>query len=131
MELPTVLVLLLDAQIGLNVSQTTLNEPPPLPPELFRVGQAVALNLEEDISIPRLEGEPLFLYRGHPGRITDPNYMHILTDWVGLENSPWSYAFGFTAVPDDGPCPGLTAITEAEYTIRAKAIAEGKRPTTD
>lgn len=108
----------------------TDNQPPPLPSVLFRVGQAVALNVEDDIDADRGEGEPLFLYRGHPGRITDPNHMHILTDWVGLEESPWSYAFGSTAFPD-GTCHGLTAITEDEYAVRAKAIADGKRRTTD
>ncbi|ALE07815.1 hypothetical protein AL755_13265 [Arthrobacter sp. ERGS1:01] len=96
---------------------------------MFRVGQAVAL-LGDDINVDRREGEPLFFYRGHPGRITDPNGMHILTEWVGFEESPWSFAFGFTAF-HDGTCRGLTAITEEEYAIRAKAIAEGKRPTTD
>jgi hypothetical protein len=117
------------AQIESDASPTTENAPPPLPSELFRVGQAVAL-IGDDISISRLEGEPLFLYRGHPGRITDPNDMHVLTDWVGLEESPWSFAFGFTAFPD-GTCRGLTAITDEDYAIRAKAIADGKRPTTD
>ena len=113
------------------MSHSSENLPPPLPYELFRVGQTVALNLEDDISVDRRDEEPLFLYRGHPGRITDPNFMHILTDWVGFEESPWSYAFGFTALSDDGPCPGLTAITEEEYAIRAKAIGEGKRPLLD
>lgn len=103
----------------------------PLPRKLFLVGQTVALRSPEDIDANEIwhsEGEPLFLYRGHPGRITDPSPMHILVDWAGFEESTWSLDFGFTAT-SKGPCPGLTDITEEEYESRCKEIAEGKRPT--
>ncbi|MDJ0315783.1 hypothetical protein CVV68_01210 [Arthrobacter livingstonensis] len=107
------------------------NESEPLPPELFLIGQTVALRSSADLDANDIwhnDGEPLFLYRGHPGRITDPNLMHILVEWAGFENSDWSLAFGFTASAK-GPCSGLMAITEDEYDRRCKEIAAGKRPT--
>lgn len=102
-----------------------------LPIELLLVGQAVAFRSSEDVDAADVwhnEGEPLFLYRGHPGRITDACPMHILIEWAGFENSDWSLAVGFTS-PDEGPCDSLTAITEEEHYRRCREIAEGKRPT--
>ncbi|MCZ2404764.1 hypothetical protein IV498_16665 [Paenarthrobacter sp. Z7-10] len=105
-----------------------------LPANLIVVGQAVAHRIPGDIALEPDEvqsGHPAFLYHGHPGHITDPTPQHILVDWAGLEESPWSYAYGISVPILGGPCDGLTAISEAEFRRRAQRLADGLAPTPD
>lgn len=72
---------------------------------------------------------PSTLRRGHPGRIVDPTPQHITVEWVGLENEPVSFAFGFVrerpARPGpSGWVPGLAAISEETYEELSRQVEQ-------
>jgi|EndMetStandDraft_7_1072992.scaffolds.fasta_scaffold180052_2 hypothetical protein len=64
------------------------------------------------------------LCKGHPGRISDPDWHHIRVEWVLLEDEPISYGAGFclerTADRPDGYVPGLVRISESSFEDLAK-----------
>lgn len=100
--------------------------------ELMVLGQYVAYT-GEDVPVreePPRPGRPSTLYHGHPGRITDPMQEHIIADWVGIEDTPFSWANGFSVTYRGGPCPGLAPLTEQEYELRKDRIARGLHPFT-
>ncbi len=93
-------------------------------------GQLVA-SLGEDVEareVPR-PGYPSVLFYGHPGRITDPTPQHIIVDWVGIEDTPFSWANGESVESIGGPCLSLEPLTADEYVVRKERIMRGQRPT--
>lgn len=100
--------------------------------ELIVSGQYVAY-LCEDVVVrdePPLPGRPSMLYHGHPGVITDPVQEHIIVDWVGIEDTPFSWANGASVAYRGGPCPSLEPLTKQEYQLRKDRISRGMHPLT-
>lgn len=100
--------------------------------ELILLGQYVAY-LCEDVLVreePSRPGRPAKLYNGHPGVITDPLQEHIIVDWVGIEDTPFSWANGASVEYRGGPCPSLEPLTKQEYRLRRDRIFQGKHPLT-
>lgn len=94
-------------------------------------GQPVVFD-GEDITAGFFGPNALFdaLRRGHPGRIRDPTPQHIMVDWVGLEDEPMSFAFGFVNERRSqsdvvGSVRGLRRISEHEYGRRAAMFTGG------
>lgn len=100
--------------------------------KLILLGQYVAY-LCEDVLVreePPRPGRPSRLYHGHPGVITDPLQEHIIVDWVGIEDTPFSWANGASVAYRGGPCPSLEPLTVKEYELRKNRIARGLHPFT-
>ena len=75
---------------------------------------------------PALTTRAVALYPGHPGRVWRTQPQHVQVSWVGLEEEPASYAYGFDAdsLLPNGRADGLGRLTEADFAQRERVVAE-------
>jgi hypothetical protein len=73
-----------------------------------------------------LASRAVALYPGHPGRVWRTQPQHVQVTWVGLEEEPASYAYGFDAdsLLPSGRVIGLGHLAEVDFAQRETVMAD-------